>query len=287
MEKNEGSKKYPPKQYEDGKSPMQKRSMAHSCSLSSLSQVKESIGQDAWDQIKALKVGVIAKLVESNYVWSSKTVHYLLTRQLKIRRNEIWSVVGGRPIRFSLHEFAEITGLNTDPLPTEACEANHNDFWAELGVPAFEGPKFNELTKVLGICRSWDVDKRKMLGLLFILQVGIYGLHQNSRLPLEVAKRVFNDADMEKFPWGRVAFQSLMRGLNLVRYEARSFTVTGCVHVLLIWAYESIQVLGEKFGKKNGLEEVPLLRWGGTRTHASIETVISGEIKKNKKVRSG
>lgn len=154
MDTSNGTKKYPPKRYEEGKSPLQNRSMNHNCQLGNFSLVRESIGKDAWDEIKKLSVGLIAKLVDSDYVWSAKTVHYLLTRQLAVKKeNEIWSVVGGQPIRFSLHEFAEITGLNTDPLPTESCEAEYTDFWAELGVPKGLGPKYDELALVLATCR--------------------------------------------------------------------------------------------------------------------------------------
>jgi len=39
-----------------------------------------------------------------------------------ILKKEIWCLVGGQPIRFGLNEFGHITGLNTDPLPTEPFE---------------------------------------------------------------------------------------------------------------------------------------------------------------------
>lgn len=117
-----------------------------------------------------------------------------------------------------------------------------------------------------------------MLGLLCILHMGIHGLHHNSRLPLESAKRVFKDEDIQNYPWGRVAFQYLIDGVKVVQYEGNSYTVNGCVHALLFWAYESVKVFGERFGKIRDMNEVPFLRWGGVRTRSSLESVISQEI---------
>jgi len=50
------------------------------------------------------------------------TVHYLLCRQMRVHRKEIWCLVVDETIRFSLLEFGEITRLSTGPLPTESFE---------------------------------------------------------------------------------------------------------------------------------------------------------------------
>ena len=47
-------------------------------------------------------MGVIAKLVDIKFIWSSKTVHYLLCRQLRVHKKEIWCLVVDQPLRFSL-----------------------------------------------------------------------------------------------------------------------------------------------------------------------------------------
>ena len=47
-------------------------------------------------------------------------VHYLLQRKLKTSKTqEIWFAVGGKPIRFSLKEFALTSGLKTGRRPSE------------------------------------------------------------------------------------------------------------------------------------------------------------------------
>ena len=97
--------------------------------------VKEAIGLDVWEHLKEFPVGIIAKLADSKFVWSGRTVHYLLCRQLRVYKKEFWSLVVDQPIRFSLHEFSEIKRLNTDPLPTESFEPNqYKTLWEELNV---------------------------------------------------------------------------------------------------------------------------------------------------------
>ncbi|KAF8116434.1 hypothetical protein N665_0018s0044 [Sinapis alba] len=75
--------------------------------------------RDVWEELERSPIGVIAKLAGRKSVWSGRTVHYLLCRQL-----------------FSLHEFGEITGLNTYPVRTKSFELDqYKAFWEELNIP--------------------------------------------------------------------------------------------------------------------------------------------------------
>ncbi|CAH2078429.1 unnamed protein product [Thlaspi arvense] len=48
---------------------------------------------------------------------SGKLAHFLLTRQLKMeKRHELWFIFGSKPVKFSLREFAIVTGLNCKPI---------------------------------------------------------------------------------------------------------------------------------------------------------------------------
>ncbi|KAF8092222.1 hypothetical protein N665_0421s0010 [Sinapis alba] len=61
-------------------------------------------------------VRIIAKLADSKFVWSGRIVHYLLCRQLRVYKKKIWSLVVDQSIKFSLHEFSEITRPKLDEL---------------------------------------------------------------------------------------------------------------------------------------------------------------------------
>lgn len=104
--------------------------MNHNCHLANLQMVEESVGVDAWESIKESAVGVITKLKALDYTWSAKTVHHLLTNQLVVDSiHEMWSLIEGQPIRFSIHEFGEITGLNCEPFNIhDKVEIDHKQF---------------------------------------------------------------------------------------------------------------------------------------------------------------
>jgi len=170
---------YPPRFYPEGHSNLEAKAINHNIKLEDFPRIRESIGQDIWDELKETPLGLIAKLVDSHFVWSGKTVHYLLCRQLRILKKELWCLVGGQPIWFGLNEFCHITDLNTDPLPTEKLEseADYKAFFRELGVPTGKGPKVEELRQGLVMCKAWPPEKRRWFGLLTLLTIRLYGFH--------------------------------------------------------------------------------------------------------------
>ncbi|KAG2322283.1 hypothetical protein Bca52824_015496 [Brassica carinata] len=230
-------KTYPARLYEEGKSPLQHRSMNHNCHLASLQMVAESVGLDAWESIKTSSVGVIVRLKEMDYTWSARAVHHLLTNQL----------VKDSQSGF-LFEFGEITGLNCEPFDiNDKVEVDHKAFWEEIGVSPSHGPMLSELRKLFPRIRNWPFEKRRMFGLLCVLSIGILGISPGSRIPLEEAKRPRNS-------------------VKVVSYEGKKkYTLHGCVHALLIWLYESIPGIGHEYGNHIEGNQVPLLSWSGSR----------------------
>ncbi|CAA7036083.1 unnamed protein product [Microthlaspi erraticum] len=110
-----------------------------------------------------------------------------------------------------------------------------------MEVPTSRGPCLNQLRLVLDRCTNWSFEKRRMVGWLCLLSIGIFGVSPETRIPLECAKRVLDPEAFESYPWGRVACKSLMNSIKIASYTGKkSYTLCGLVHVLLIWAYEAI-----------------------------------------------
>ncbi|ESQ33312.1 hypothetical protein EUTSA_v10005454mg [Eutrema salsugineum] len=67
---------------------------------------------------------------------SAKLVHALLSRQLvTMKKHEIWFLFGGKPLRYSIREFKEITGLNCNPEPDsteEEEDVEKTRIWKDL-----------------------------------------------------------------------------------------------------------------------------------------------------------
>ncbi|XP_023634020.1 neurofilament medium polypeptide-like [Capsella rubella] len=177
---------------------------------------------------------------------------------------------------------------NKDSTPSEKFEPSVDYkqlLTEELKVPGGEGPTYDELLRGLSVCQKWSVKKRKWLGLLIILAIALYCVHNNSRIPFEAAKRVLDDESMQTYPWGRVAFETLVDNIKCFNPSGKTYTLGGPVYVLQAWAYDSIKCLGERYGNLVDNEEIPLLRWRGTRTRASFDEAIAEDIRKYGEVR--
>ncbi|AEE82642.1 putative protein [Arabidopsis thaliana] len=193
--------------------------------------------------------------------------------------HEMWCLIDRRPIRFSLYEFENITGLNCDMFDeSDTGETDYKDFWNEMGVAMSVGPLFTELERVFEISKTWSLEKRMMVGRLCLQYVGVHGIHHGSRVPLSSAKRVLDPVAFEKYPWGRVAFDSLLRSVKFVKYDGDSYVIHGCVQALLVWIYESVPGIGEACGfRKTTLTGVPLLDWRSSKKRFNFTAFIEKE----------
>ncbi|XP_024009472.1 uncharacterized protein LOC112084553 [Eutrema salsugineum] len=117
-----------------------------------------------------------------------------------------------------------------------------------------------------------------MVAKLFILHVGIFGLHRNSRVPLKCAKRVLDEEAFENSQWSWLAFKILVESIRVASFDRDSYTLHGFVHAVLIWAYESVSILGEQFEKRvqndQNPDTIPLLRWHSSRPRFNLENVM-------------
>ncbi|ESQ27148.1 hypothetical protein EUTSA_v10019746mg [Eutrema salsugineum] len=276
-----GSKDYPQRLYPEGKSPLLKKSCHHNCKLHEfIMMIRDHLGEEIYNDImNNSQVGVLLKLALTSFIWSAKTVQYFVSNQLKVNRNhEFWTLIGGRPVRFSLLEYAEITGLNCYAIdPNDKLEIDHTEFWAEIGVRGGEGPNWNELKAQMKTCQAWNFEKKKMLALLFILHVGVLGLHRNSRIPLALAKTVMDEAAFERQPWGHYGFHELIYSIKIANLGGAQYTLHGCVQAMLVWGYECIPILAERAGKiRPDVDDsvVPLLRWTSSRCRYVFETLL-------------
>ncbi|RID46084.1 hypothetical protein BRARA_I02771 [Brassica rapa] len=101
----------------------------------------------------------------------------------------------------------------------------------------------------------------------------------------DTAKRVFDDDALMTYPWGQTAYEFLVDSIKLLHPQGGSYTLSGFKYVLLVWAYESVTVFGEFYGRKVNPAEILLLRWGGSRTRASLATTIAKEMNDHGTVR--
>ncbi|KAF2591408.1 hypothetical protein F2Q70_00038943 [Brassica cretica] len=131
--------------------------------------LKKALHDDEYEELKESKLGVFIKFQELGFDWASRLVHYMLGFQLDIKKKyELWSLVGPEPVRFSLLEFENLTGLNCEYI--EDLERPHcvvtkelTSFWEMLGVHVEAGPSTQEIIAAFERCEGWSRDDRKRL----------------------------------------------------------------------------------------------------------------------------
>ncbi|CAA7059229.1 unnamed protein product [Microthlaspi erraticum] len=177
---------------------------------------------DEWAELEESPLGVFFRFVNSKFSWASMIVKCMLNMQIVCKKPfEIWSVVGSNPVRFSLHEFEHITGLNCEyrenlkaPLTADIDENEFSEFWEKLGVHTKFGPSVDNLTRACGWAQDWSKEDRKRLAYLAVYAGFIVGERQTIATPVEMAKLVMDLEEFEGYPWGRVAFLNLIESVK-------------------------------------------------------------------------
>ncbi|CAN7079101.1 unnamed protein product, partial [Brassica oleracea var. botrytis] len=179
-----------------------------------------ALHDDEYEELKESKLGVFIKFQELGFEWASRLVHYMLGFQLDIKKKyELWSLVGPQPVRFSLLEFENLTGLNCEYI--EDLESPHcvvtkelTSFWEMLGIHLEAGPSTQEIIAAFGRCEGWSRDDRKRLAYLAIFTGYIEGRKYSTPTRFSLSRLVMELERFENHPWGR--------RLSSVRYLLRS-----------------------------------------------------------------
>ncbi|KAF8116132.1 hypothetical protein N665_0021s0022 [Sinapis alba] len=100
----------------DWEEPFPIKSITYNTNDSKLfSAVRDALHDDEYEELKESRLRVFLKFKKMDFGWASKLVHYMLCFQLNIKKKyELWSLVGADPVRFSLIEFEQLTGLNCE-----------------------------------------------------------------------------------------------------------------------------------------------------------------------------
>uniref|UniRef100_A0A0D3AR86 DUF1985 domain-containing protein n=1 Tax=Brassica oleracea var. oleracea TaxID=109376 RepID=A0A0D3AR86_BRAOL len=175
--------------------------------------LKKALHDDEYEELKESKLGVFIKFQELGFDWASRLFHYMLGFQLDIKKKyELWSLVGPEPVRFSLLEFENLTGLNCEYIedlerPHSVVTKELTSFGEMLGVHVEAGPSTREIIATLERCEGWSRDDRKRLAYLAIFTGYIEGRKYSTPTWVSRARLVMELERFENYPWGRVTFK--------------------------------------------------------------------------------
>ncbi|KAJ4904656.1 Uncharacterized protein Rs2_18607 [Raphanus sativus] len=171
-------------------------------------------------EIQYLRESSFGKLIEiaEKPAFSGRFARYLLSRQLKVeKKHEAWFRFAGNPIRFSLREFAIVTGLPCGEIPKKQKmkkkNINEKPYWPEL-FGSMEEMRVSQAVKMLRKKTVTDPDIRMKLACLAIVSSVLLSTNLKMKMLKEYAELLGDIEEFLSFPWGRIAFDMLMTSIK-------------------------------------------------------------------------
>ncbi|ESQ50269.1 hypothetical protein EUTSA_v10002316mg [Eutrema salsugineum] len=165
------------------------------------------------DRILNSSFGGLFHLPANRAPISCKLIQALIARQLVTKQKyELWTVFGGQPLRFSLPEFQDITGLNCS-LFDEGYETPSSE--VILKEPDIYWRRWigDDVKTTCADIASWLRDDKEMpgerrirLALLLIVDCVLIANHQTHTPTPRYVRMVDNLEEFFSFPWGRESF---------------------------------------------------------------------------------
>ncbi|XP_024014735.1 uncharacterized protein LOC112088567 [Eutrema salsugineum] len=191
------------------------------------------------------------------------------------QRYEIWRLIGTTPVWFSLHEFEEITRLNcgyVDDLAVTDLElSDMHAFWELMGVDVESGPSTIEIIEACSNCSSWSRDDRLRLGYLGIYAGFIVATRPGLSTNVNHAILVMDLEGFKEFPWGRIAFQHLIKSVK-EKDLSKNIHIEGFVQALQVWVYYALPDFAAEFGEPLPNDPTPfMLAYKGSRGRKNVK----------------
>ncbi|XP_019058679.1 PREDICTED: uncharacterized protein LOC104820187 [Tarenaya hassleriana] len=176
-------------------------------------------------------------------------VSVLLHRALKLEGNvkELWFVLNGVPVRYSITEHAIISGLNCEKYPKDWAERRGHVFRMKIFGPS--KVTISGALEKLHNTSTTDVEDRKRLAILILLGgVVDHGIKGNDVIPNALVDMVENLEFCEEFPWGRYTFDKIVDQI-LKMYASdpepkNRWHCPGFVIPLMLLPFECVESLG-------------------------------------------
>ncbi|KAL0649347.1 hypothetical protein Bca4012_092038 [Brassica carinata] len=166
-------------------------------------------GTDAMDTLMASQFWGLFQLLVVRCQNSTKLIGCLLSRQLvTARRHEFWFTFGPDPLRFSLDEFRDVTGLNCGAFDVQDWEASESvppTMWNKLFDTAVGKLTVLSVLRMLGN-EYLAVEKRLPLALIALVDGVLCPSNKDLKLTPRYVEMMTDVESFLVYPWGRESF---------------------------------------------------------------------------------
>ncbi|XP_062087094.1 uncharacterized protein LOC133793859 isoform X2 [Humulus lupulus] len=211
-----------------------------------------------------------------------------LTNQIVLRmvdcqkRHELWFLINGKPMRFSLQEFAIVSGLYTSggPTPEEmnvvSSENNLKKKYFNDKMSIKIEDIANALDSISKECRTKD---RVKLCFIYLLSAFLIMPSPGSIVDLKWLQIVDRLDIFDKYCWGKLAYEKLIEQItkkdmkNNPTEKEIKWNFFSCPWIFLIWICEAMPKLGDMVGQRIPGNHIP--RWLGWKINDKHKLTVT------------
>ncbi|KAL9462655.1 hypothetical protein AB3S75_000624 [Citrus x aurantiifolia] len=174
--------------------------------------------------------------IPTNFIFQGNLVHNVLNREVWSENidQELWFVVGGRPCRFSMIEFALITGLKMGPHVASADNVNQSLpltlSWTELTSHdcVTVGKLHEYFVRKMWVNEDDSVSIR--FAILLLLSRTLLGLTNDDIVDNLWFRLAENVNVFQSYPWGNLVWQAIFTSIvNNINTNAADLMTTSCI----------------------------------------------------------
>lgn len=241
----------PEMMFAPGEEPVGVRVLTYQSSRA-ISSILNVLEEDEVQKIRETTFGKLVEVAEKPGL-SGKFARFLLSRQLKVRKkHEVWFRFAGNPIRFSLREFAIVTGLPCGPYPKKSKLRKKKNLTEKPYWPSLFGT-LDEVTvksAVRMLSKKTVTDKKKRIKIACLALVSSVLLSTNLKMKIskEHVEAIEDFEEFLAFPWGRLAFDMLMSSIkerDEISLSQKSISLKGFVLAIQLVMVAAVPALTE------------------------------------------
>ncbi|KAF4369408.1 hypothetical protein G4B88_029464 [Cannabis sativa] len=238
-------------------------------SLSVIGQIKNWLTKSDQDVFKHYsQLGRLLDL-DTKGLFPGTLVNQIVLRRVDCqKRHELWFLINGKPVRFSLQEFAIVSGFYTDggPTPEEMELVSSKNKLKEKYFKNMMSIKVTDVANALdSISRESKTRDRVKLCFIYLLSAFLIMPSPSSAINLEWLQLVDNLPIFDNYCWGKLAYEKIIEQItkkdmkNNPSEKDIKWNLFSCPWIFLIWICEAMPKLGEVVGQRVPGNHIP--RW--------------------------
>ncbi|XP_009139693.2 uncharacterized protein LOC103863694 [Brassica rapa] len=216
----------------------------NTCRWTLLKAVKVALKDEYEEVLKDLVFGPLLAIIENNLIYSGKIIHSFMCKQLRVSKiHELWFLFAKRPLRFSMQEFYDVTGLKYKEEPDVDFINWKNDkgFWSNALKTNAKINLYTIRDELLKVCNEWSYVDRVRLVYLSIIQSFLMAKDWKVYIPQEYIRLVMDFEKLRMYPWGLRAYDELIASILRAKEDVHtknSYVLNGFSYAFHIWIME-------------------------------------------------